>query len=376
MKSCKNLYYKIYSWDNLVLAWRKARKGKTKRSYVIKFEENLKENLQDLQFELMTFTYFPRPLAHFILRDPKTRKISKSDFRDRIIHHAIINIIEPIFQKSFIYDSCANQKGKGNLFAIKRFVKYQRKVTNNLTSKGYCLKADIRHYFKEVQHEILLKIVSRKIRDEKAIWLVNQIINPRERETAQPNTKGMPLGNLTSQFFANVYLNELDYFVKHKLKAKYYIRYVDDFIIFHKSKSQLEIWKRKIENFLKEKLKLQLHPDKSGIISLSKGVDFLGFRNFYNFKLLRRRNIRDMEKKIKLFFKGEIPLKKFEEIFQGWSAYARWANSFRLLNKYLGDLKNPFNYENRIINKIRWSQIISYPPKNPLSAGFISTACC
>jgi len=335
MMTYKNLYYKIYKWENLFLAYKKARKGKTKKPYIKEFEENLTENLQTLQFELMTFTYKPKPLIHFILRDPKTRKISKSDFRDRVIHHALINVIENIFEKSFIYDSCANQIGKGNLFAIKRFEKFQRKVTNNLSSNAYCLKADIKHYFQEVNHEILLSIISRKIGDEDVIRLINQILKPREISrgiTSKNPKKGMPLGNLTSQFFANVYLNELDYFVKHFLKAKYFIRYVDDFVILHNSKTQLIEWKVKIEKFLNEKLKLKFHPDKSKISPISKGIDFVGFRNFYYFKLLRKRNIRNMQKKITKFQDGEVPFGKFKEIFYGWTVYARWANSKNLIS--------------------------------------------
>ena len=145
--------------------------------------------------------------------------------------------------------------------------------------------------------------------------------------------KGVPLGNLTSQFFANVYLNELDYFVKHELKVKYYIGYVDDFVIFHKSKEQLEEEKSKIEVFLAERLRLELHPDKSKIISLSKGIDFVGFRNFYNHKLLRRRNIRNMLSKIKKFKSGELSSEQILSSFQGWQAYARWANSLKLRRK-------------------------------------------
>ncbi|MFQ5531759.1 MAG: RNA-directed DNA polymerase [Candidatus Nanoarchaeia archaeon] len=140
----------------------------------------------------------------------------------------------------------------------------------------------------------------------------------------------MPLGNLTSQFFANVYLNELDYFVKHKLKAKYYIRYVDDFTILHSSKSQIESWKEEINEFLIKKLKLELHPDKSRIISLSRGIDFVGFNNFYYFKLLRRRNVKNMERKISLFKENKISNDKFLEIFQGWNAHVKWADSFNL----------------------------------------------
>ena len=143
----------------------------------------------------------------------------------------------------------------------------------------------------------------------------------------------MPLGNLTSQFFANVYLNELDQFVKHKLKAKYYIRYVDDFVLLHSSKEQLQIWQKEIEIFLNTKLKLELHPDKSKIISLSKGIDFVGFRNFYHHKLLRKRNVRNIKRKINSFNEGKINEGKFLEIWQGWSAYANWANSHNLINR-------------------------------------------
>ena len=149
----------------------------------------------------------------------------------------------------------------------------------------------------------------------------------------------MPLGNLTSQFFANVYLNELDYFVKHKLKAKYYIRYVDDFVILYRYKEQLERWKKEIEYFLRGRLKLELNQDKSRIMSLSKGIDFVGFRNFYHFRLLRRRNVKNMQRKIKLFNLGEISHDKFFEIFQGWKAYAIWSNSYELTRRLVQQVK-------------------------------------
>lgn len=143
----------------------------------------------------------------------------------------------------------------------------------------------------------------------------------------------MPLGNLTSQFFANVYLNELDYFVKNELKAKYYIRYVDDFVILHNSKEQLEKWKEQIGFFLKDKLRLQLHPDKSRIISLSRGVDFVGFRNFHKHRLLRKRNLRTISKKIIKFEKKEVSFGSLLDSFQGWQAYAKWADSYNLRRK-------------------------------------------
>ncbi len=175
--------------SNLILAWRKARKGKTKKDYVIEFGEDLIRNLLKLYEELKIQTYSPKPLKTFILRDPKTRKISKSEFRDRVVHHALVRIIEPIFDEGFIYDSCANRKGKGNLFAIKRFEKFVRKVSKNNASPCFVLKADIKHYFQEVDHKILLKIIKRKIKDKKVIWLIERILkncaNPeieRERE--------------------------------------------------------------------------------------------------------------------------------------------------------------------------------------------------
>ena len=335
MKKYYNLYNKLYSVNNLFLAYKKARKGKTLKNYVIEFEQDLNKNINDLYNELKTQTYKPKPLETFILRDPKTRRISKSDFRDRIIHHALVNILEPIFEKIFIYDSCANRIGKGNLFALNRFDKFKRKVSENgkvIPNKfkdsnyviRYCLKCDIKHYFQEVNHEILIKIIKKKIYDEKVIWLIEQILHNYSSQ------KGMPLGNLTSQFFANVYLNELDYFIKHKLDAKYYLRYVDDFVILHNSKEQLEMWKEQIQKFVEENLKIELHKDKSKVIPLSRGIDFVGFRNFYYFRLLRKRNLRKIKVKIQEYEKGEVDYNNLFESFQGWNAYAKWANSYRL----------------------------------------------
>ena len=149
-------------------------------------------------------------------------------------------------------------------------------------------------------------------------------------QAERESSRGMPLGNLTSQFFANVYLNELDYFVKHKLRAKCYIRYVDDFVILHRSREKLVDWKLQINSFLTNELKIQLHPDKSRVSPLAKGIDFVGFRNYHHFRLLRKRNIRSMRKKIKLFEKEKVSKEQILESFQGWQAYAKWANTYKL----------------------------------------------
>ncbi len=341
MKKYKHLFEKLCSWQNIILAWRKARKGKTKKDYVLEFESDIKNNLSLIKKELENLSYYPKPLKRFIVKDPKTRVIHSSAFRDRIVYHAIVNIIEPIFEKVFIHDSCASRIGKGNLFALKRFDEFKRRVSKNGKTKGwfnsnqikgYCFKADIKHYFQEVDHTILFRILSRKIGDEKILEIIQRILNNFDSETLG---KGMPLGNLTSQFFANVYLNELDYFVKHNLKAKYYLRYVDDFVILHNSREQLENWKEEINNFLIKNLKLELHPQKTKIISLSRGIDFVGFRNFYHFRLLRKSNVRSIKIKIKNLLSGEFSNEKLLESFQGWCAYAKWANSYNLRNRLI-----------------------------------------
>ncbi|MFH1290125.1 MAG: reverse transcriptase/maturase family protein [Nanoarchaeota archaeon] len=354
MKSYNNLYSDICDWKNLVLAWKKARKGKTKKSYVMEFGADLRNNLLKLHEELKKQTYKPKPLVNFIITDPKTRKISKSAFSDRIVHHALFQIIEPIFDKGFIYDSCANRKGKGNLFALKRLACFARKVSRNgkingwfneNQIKGYELKADIKHYFEEVNHEILIEIIKMKITDEKVIWLIEQVISNTASRFGGRTRMGVPLGNLTSQFFANIYLNELDYFVKHELKAKYYLRYVDDFVILQSSKEQIKIWKAKIDNFLIEKLKLELHSQKSRIISLSRGIDFVGFRCFWHYRLLRKRNTRKIIMKIKKYKDGEFSKEKILECFQGWSAYSSWADTLHLRRSVVRKIYAPSTHQ-------------------------------
>lgn len=343
MKSHANLYESLCSYDNLELAFKKARKGKTLKTYVIDFEKKLKQNLSRLRTELLLHAYTPKPLETFILRDPKTRKISKSDFADRLVHHALINIIEPIFDKTFIFDSYANRKGKGTLKALKRFDEFKRKASKNNAINCHVLKADIRHYFDEVSHEILIKIIKNKINDKKIIWLIKKILN---NFSTKKEGVGMPLGNLTSQFFANIYLNELDKFVKHNLKAKYYIRYVDDFVIIENRKSKLNAYKEEIDKFLKQQLKLRLHPDKTNIFWIRQGTPFLGFRIFPCHKLLNERNIRKFKRKLdeaKILFEDDrINYDKIHSIFEGWLAYTKTANAYRLRKRFISNFEQKF----------------------------------
>ncbi len=328
------LHDKICEYDNLKEAFQKARKGKTLKLYVIDFERDLEVNLKTLRNELLLHCYRPKPLETFILRDPKTRKISKSDFRDRIVHHAICNIIEPTFEKQFIYDSYANRVGKGTLKAIGRLHHFKKIVSKNNSKTCYVLKADIRQYFETVDHNVLLSLLAKMISDKEVLWLISIIL---ENHQSTEKGKGMPLGNLTSQFFANVYLHELDEFVKHALKAKYYIRYVDDFIILHENKEILEAYKDKISNFLNTNLFLQLHPAKSKILTLNNGINFLGFRVFFHHILIRKKNAWKFERKLKrlkkLCAKGKVDREKVIESLEGWLAYVSHADTYKYRRK-------------------------------------------
>ncbi len=340
MKTYKNLYEKTCSIENLVSAFRKARKGKSKKDYVISFEKNLGKNIRLLRDELKSKTYKPHMLKKFIIRDPKTRTIHASIFRDRIVHHAIVNIIQPIYNKIFIYDSFASRKFKGTHEAVKRFEYFIIKVSsngqkikngfNNNSIKGFVLKADIKHYFATMNHEVLINILRKNINDEDFIWLVNRILDNFDTKI---KGIGVPLGNYTSQFFANIYLNRLDYFIKHRLKAKYYIRYVDDFVILDKDKKVLEEHMTRIGKYLKN-LRLELHPDKSGIHPLKDGITFLGYRIFYHYKLLRKRNQRQffgkLKENIKLYREGLISKEKLDSFLQGWFGYSKFANTHKL----------------------------------------------
>jgi len=351
MKTYKNLYPKLCSYKNLELAFKKASKGKSKKFYVIEFKKNLRQNLLDLKKELEGETYRPSSLTKFTIRDPKTRLIRKSIFKDRIVHHTIVNILEPIYEKRFIADNYANRIGKGTISAIKRVDKFKRKVskngklvsnsiTNNMV-EGYVFKADIKKFFDSINQAKLLEILRRKIKDEKMIWLIAKILKNFDNKI-----KGMPLGNMTSQFFANVYLNDLDYFIKRRLKMKYYLRYVDDFVIFHENKEVLEDCKNKIEKYL-QNLKLELHRDKSKIYSMYKGVDFLGFKIFYFYKLARKRNVNYFKKRLenleRRYNQGELNQEEFLSRVNGWLAYVMWGDTYRLRKSILKRVKEILN---------------------------------
>jgi len=330
MQTFTNLFPALCEYDNLLLAFQKASKGKSKKAYVQRFQENLQDELFKLQWELLTGIYKSAPLSTFTVRDPKTRKISASHFRDRVVHHAICNIIEPIFEARFIHDTFANRKGKGTLATLKRFDAFQRKVSGR-SGGGFALKADIRHYFENVDHAVLLEILGRRVKDRQLLGLISLILENHKTETPG---KGMPLGNLTSQFFANVYLAELDAFVKHGLKARFYLRYVDDFVILSRSREELEGWKARVGEFLTGNLRLALHPEKTKVIPLAGGVPLVGFRVFRFHRLLKRSNrlrfFRRLERFKGSLQAGQVSPEHVRLSVAGWDGYARMGNTFEL----------------------------------------------
>ena len=220
----------------------------------------------------------------------------------------------------------------------------QHKLFEVRHGSGYALKADVRHYFDSMDHRILLRIIGKRITDPSVLWLIRVILKNHRTET---QGRGMPIGNLTSQFFANVYLNELDQFVKHTLKVKYYIRYVDDFVIMHRDKKTLQILQRSIDDFLRQRLRLELHPEKTRIISLDHGVTFLGFRIFLKYRLLKKSNSRRIWKRIEKlkqrYLRGEISIEGARRSLDGWMAYAKFANTYNLRRKSLIRFKELFD---------------------------------
>jgi len=320
----KNLFQKVCRYENLYNAYLKARRGKSNSTEVLKFTYNLENELFNLQRKLKTMSFVTGKYRHFIIFEPKERRISALPFRDRIVHHAICSVIEIIFNSKFIYDSYACRKGKGTHAGANRLQKFVRKCNN-----FYVLKCDVSKYFLSVDHQILKQIIREKISDKKLLQLLDGIIDSTDSE------KGIPIGNLTSQLFANIYLDKLDEYIKYELKIKYYVRYMDDFVILYESKQELHQIKGQINLFLNS-MKLTLHPKKATIFPLSIGIDFLGYRIFNSHRLVRKSTVKRFLKKCKKKFKGynsgAIDYDKLMESFNSWDAYMSHADSYALKN--------------------------------------------
>jgi retron-type reverse transcriptase len=284
-------YNDIISIENLLLAWKEFKKGKKSRIDVQIFERNFMSNILSLHQELVTRVYKHGAYLAFNISDPKPRNIHKASVRDRLLHHAIYRILYPFFDRTFTPDLYSCRVNKGTHRALRRFEHFSRKVSKNHTKTCWVLKCDIRKFFASIDQKILLDILDSYISDKDIVLLLTTVI---ESFHSTEVGKGLPLGNLTSQLFVNIYMNEFDQFVKHRLKAKYYIRYADDFVIISEKKSYLEIARQKVEDFLTHRLKLSLHPDKVSIETFASGIDFLGWVHFPKYRVLRTATKRKM----------------------------------------------------------------------------------
>lgn len=292
----------IVSLDNLLEAWKEFLKGKKNKKDVQKFSFCLMNNIISLHQDLVHHTYKHGGYQAFNIQDPKPRNVHKASVRDRLLHHAIYRKLYPFFDKTFIADSFSCRIGKGTNRALNRFRSFAFKVSKNNTKTCWILKCDIKKFFASIDHGILINILRKYIPDENVLRLLETVINNF------PGTSqkiGLPLGNLTSQLFVNIYMNEFDQFVKHKLKAKNYIRYADDFVLFSEDRNWLERQIPVISNFLQKEVKLILHPQKVYIKTLLSGIDFLGWVHFPNHRVLRTTTKRRMKKKIGTAHKTE-----------------------------------------------------------------------
>ncbi len=334
MKTYKNLFSQIITFENLLCAAYQAACGKREQENVLRFFNRLEENLLSLQDSLQNHTYQPGTYSTFQIYEPKPRMISAAPFRDRVVHHALINVIGQLFERSFIFDSYANRVGKGTHRAIRRYQHFLRLYR-------YVLKCDIRKYFPSIDHAILKALIRRCIADEKTLWLIDAIIdasNPQEQvmdyfpgdDLFGPfeRRKGLPIGNLTSQFFANVYLDPLDHFIKEQLRCPAYLRYVDDFALFADRKSALKAWHKRIADYLAN-YRLLLHPQHCYIFPARVGWRFLGQRVFQTHRRLVSENVRRMKSRLRIWTSN--PPENIEQRLASWRGHASQADTFQLV---------------------------------------------
>jgi len=354
------MYTSLCSWDNLYLAYRKAAKGKRGKEPAAHFEYRLEDNLIQLWRELRAKTYRPGGYYSFYIHEPKRRLISAAPFRDRMqpwvaVHHALCNVIKPRFERSFIHDSYANRVGKGTHRALDRCQKLARRFR-------YVLQCDIVQFFPSVDHAILRCILARKVKDDDVLWLIDRILEsgrgvlseeyemvyfPGDDLFAVSRPRGLPIGNLTSQFWANCYLNPFDHFVKRELRCCKerggFLRYVDDFAFFADDKPTLWQWKRAIEERL-TRFRLTVHAGAHPR-PVTEGIPFLGFVVYPDRRRLKRRKgihfrrrFRDL---VRRYAVGEITLDQLTASARGWANHARYGNTVGLRKAVLGGVRLP-----------------------------------
>jgi len=329
-KVTRSDYSDLVRVENIFQAWNEFKVGKRKKKDVQAFERNLEDNLFTLCEELSRKTYKHGSYEEFYVHDPKRRHIHKATVADRVLHHLLYKYLYPLFDINFIFDSYSCRLDKGTHKGIKRLEQFTRKISKNYTKTSFALKLDIKKFFASVDHEVLLKLLEEKVQDKDILWLLSEVLNSFNSEAGEG--KGIPLGNLTSQVFANIYMNELDQFIKHKLKIKYYLRYADDFVLLTNSKKELEDLLPSIREFLEKELKLELHPNKIILRKLDWGIDFLGYIVLPHYILPKTKTRKRLFKKLK----EKINSDNFDLSLQSYLGYLGHANSHKLV----GRLKN------------------------------------
>lgn len=316
--------------ENLLITWERFLRGKRHKNDVVKFQINLTDNLVELYKELKNKIYTHNSYSAFNISDPKPRNIHKATVRDRVVHHLLYKELYPYFEKRFIYDSYSCRENKGTHKALDRFKYFAGKVSKNHTRTCYVLKCDIKKFFANIDHKILKEILERRIQDKDILRLLSQMIDSFEVLTPiyAMAEMGLPLGNLTSQLLVNVYMHEFDMHVKQELKTKYYIRYADDFVVLSENKNKLSLILRYIEVYLKEKLKLELHPNKVFIKTYSSGVDFLGWVHFPHHRQLRTATKKKIIRNMKTYPKPET--------VNSYRGLLKHGNTKKLQNKIFG----------------------------------------
>lgn len=337
----KSIFDHIISLENLLRAWKEFRRGKRSKAEVQEFEFNLERNLFQLHWELTSGKWKPDPYQDFYICDPKLRHIHKATVRDRVFNQAVFRVLYPIFDRIFIHDSYSCRRKKGTHRGVLRLEEFIKKITKNHTRPAFALKCDIRKFFDNIPHDKLFDLVKKKVLNEKLRGIIKIIIE--SFQTA--NGKGLPLGNVTSQLFANIYLNELDQFMKRGIKAKYYVRYCDDFIILDTDESALVKIIPEIEKFLRESLGLNLHPNKVFIRKIRQGIDFLGYVAMPKYRVLRTRTKKRIFRKISVLKNnldnGLVEKEKLEQVVGSYLGMLTHCNGFKI-RKNIEDLAGSF----------------------------------
>ena len=326
MKTYNNIFSRIFDYNNLYSAFIAARRNKRYRSDILKFSYKLEENLKNIQYDLIYKTYQPGAYRTFYVYDPKTRLIMAAPLKDRIIHHALCNVIEPIFDKTFIDTSYACRLGRGVDAGVEKAALYIKIIQRKYHGKAYCLKCDISKFYPSVNHEIMYSILQRKIKCRYTLELLKEIIE------SVPGECNVPIGNYLSQWLGNMYLNELDDYIKHNLHVKHYIRYCDDFVLFGKKQELVKVIPL-IKDFVGGCLKMRM--SKCDLFPVSRGIDFLGYRHFpNNYVLLRKTTAKRVKKRIKgLIWQvkhGKITKESAIGSIESTKGWIKWANTHNL----------------------------------------------